>query len=250
MPNKNKKQEGKFIIIIRDPKDTLVSGKYYWPETVMVRWLYDDRNKFNKRSKSKYLLFNDENRSKFIPYNESHYQKYFDINTAYDWFISGMLPFGDYWQFYSDYYFLLKYIVKDVNKQVLWLYYEDLITDKKQSIIKIINFLGLSEMLNNNNNINININSDEIIENIINETSTKGMRKIIGDDKKQLYSPYFVRKGISGDWKNHLTQYQARMIDNITKNRFAGTTIGHKAWYSDSSSSNSSNSDNTTQSKL
>ena len=220
--NNNGKQQGKFIIVIRDPKDTLVSGKFFWPETSYVRWLHDDTLKLTRSKNSEY---NDKKMSKFIPYHKSHYQKLFDINTAYDWFVSGMVPFGSYWQFYSDYYFLLKYIVKDVDKQVLWLYYEDLVNDKKNSILKIVHFLGLNQMLSCDD-------SQQIITNIINQTSIQGMRKILNDDKKQRINPHFVRKGINGDWKNYLSSHQAKTIDNITKNRFAGTNIGHKTWYS------------------
>ncbi|XP_074646371.1 sulfotransferase 1C2-like [Tubulanus polymorphus] len=100
---------------------------------------------------------------------------------------------------------------------ILFLKYEDMVTDQKSNILKICAFLGKTL-------------SVDKIDNIIEQTSFESMRD--NPMTNHSHSPYqdnsifpFIRKGKIGDWKNYFTDEQCGIIDKIHEDRLAGTGL-------------------------
>ena len=96
---------------------------------------------------------------------------------------------------------------------MLWLYYEDLLTNAKQEIIKIAKFLNVYHNLGTNNN-----ERNTIIDRIVNESSFKRMKSDFND----LNVPFknFFRKGIMNDWKGIMTQKQINDFNQLNRYYF------------------------------
>ncbi|XP_015360792.1 sulfotransferase 1B1 isoform X2 [Marmota marmota marmota] len=108
---------------------------------------------------------------------------------------------------------------KKEEHPILFLYYEDMKENPKEEIKKITRFLE--------KNLN-----DEILDKIIHHTSFEVMKDnplvnythlptAILDHSK---SP-FMRKGITGDWKNYFTVAQNEKFDALYKKEISGTTL-------------------------
>ena len=105
---------------------------------------------------------------------------------------------------------------------ILFITYEDMKRDLP-SVIKIVaNFLDkdfsetdISELANHlsfkNMKQNDAVNKEDVLET---------MRKITGAEKGS-----FMRKGDTGDWRNHLTQTQVEMMMSWEKKQLAGSDL-------------------------
>ncbi|XP_074655149.1 sulfotransferase 1C2A-like isoform X2 [Tubulanus polymorphus] len=100
---------------------------------------------------------------------------------------------------------------------ILFLKYEDMVTDPKSNILKICAFLGKTL-------------SDDEIDNIVKQTSFEIMRDNPTTNFSQTHYQDnkicpFIRKGKIGDWKNFFTDEQCRIIDKIHEDRLAETGL-------------------------
>jgi hypothetical protein len=107
----------------------------------------------------------------------------------YSFFLHGQLPFGEWSEHIKSW--------QKSNARVLFIRYENLFSDTKNELIKILRFCNLS--LN-----------EEKIDRSIKNSSFESMRKIeIGSPKlfneeRNLKKGYhFMRKGNVGDWHNY-----------------------------------------------
>ena len=75
--------------------------------------------------------------------------------------------------------------------------------------------------------------TDDVIKNIVEATTFDKMKNNPVASKKMTFdaefnkdgSGSFVRKGIVGDWKNHLSEEQSAMIDALVEKHIAGTGL-------------------------
>jgi len=144
----------------------------------------------------------------------------FEISTLYDMFMRGEVEFNDHCEHVAEWY---KH--KD-DKNVLFLLYEDLQEDLEREVVKIAKFLGRdywSRLQENDNQL-----LKEVVEKATFKSMSKGSSKkwVKADRPKELP---FVRKGVTGDYKNHLTKEQ---IDGLNKKlRDQGAASGiDKLW--------------------
>ncbi|XP_068102656.1 sulfotransferase 1 family member D1-like [Hyperolius riggenbachi] len=105
------------------------------------------------------------------------------------------------------------------QKNVLYLFYEDMLEDLKREIGKVVKFLEMDL-------------PDDILEKISQHTTFKAMKK----NKMTNYvtcpttvmdhtiSP-FMRKGICGDWKDQLTVAQNELLDQYLKREMSDTDL-------------------------
>ncbi|XP_053308567.1 sulfotransferase 2B1-like [Spea bombifrons] len=98
--------------------------------------------------------------------------------------------------------------MKDDNR-FFFITYEELLQDLRGSVVRICEFLG-KEL------------DDEAIDLVVEHSTFKSMKEnkmsnwsMIPKDVLDHSKGSFLRKGVSGDWKNHFTVAQSEYFDNI-----------------------------------
>ena len=163
----------KIIIVCRNPKDTITSFYYHSA---------NHKNKFCEGFNTFFTIF-------VAGLHEN--------NSYFDWY-------KKYWNFYID--------SKKGNSEaeVHWIWYENLIENKREEIKRLIKFIGVDDVVNSEDDINM----------IINNTTVEKMKeqyKDLGVIKN------FVRKGKIGDWKRHFNWQQNQIVNALIQWHFRGT---------------------------
>lgn len=166
--------KGKVIYLMRNPRDVLVSGYYFWNFVKFVE---------NPKSLQEY------------------FESFLDGNVVYgSWFehIRGWLSLRD-------------------QKNFLLLSYEELKQDTRSTIEKICRFLGEKLEPEELNLVLKNSSFQAMKENKMSNYSLLSEVDLVHEGRGS-----FMRKGISGDWKNHFTVTQAEKFDRVFKEKMAG----------------------------
>ncbi|KAI1294883.1 Amine sulfotransferase [Halotydeus destructor] len=163
----------KYIIVIRNPKDTAIS--YYFHLL-----------KFHTRNPD---FVGNLTMSVAI---DAAYNKSFSIQWGnyFDWYKRAS-PFMD---------------LPNVHLVV----YEEMKINPVAGIRDIANFLEVSL-------------GDDLLEAILRKSNVKHMKNIT----TKGFDDSFVRKGIIGDWRNHMTYEESKMIDAKTRQAFIGSKFEH-----------------------
>ncbi|XP_037662931.1 sulfotransferase 1C3-like [Choloepus didactylus] len=128
-------------------------------------------------------------------------------------FMSGKLSYGSWYDHVKGWW-----AAKDKHS-ILYIFYEDLKRNPKRVIHKLLEFLEKPL-------------SEEIINKIIYHTSFDVMKE--NPMANHTSSPSyifdhtvskFMRKGVTGDWKNHFTVAMNQKFDEHYKKKMAGTTL-------------------------
>ncbi|XP_053545899.1 sulfotransferase 2B1 [Bombina bombina] len=95
------------------------------------------------------------------------------------------------------------------DSRFLYITYEELQQDLRGSVVKISKFLG-KEL------------DDEVIDSVVEQSSFKKMKDnkmcnftLLEQEHMDQTKGLFMRKGISGDWKNHFTVAQSEYFDSV-----------------------------------
>ncbi|XP_040295480.1 sulfotransferase family cytosolic 1B member 1-like [Bufo bufo] len=131
-------------------------------------------------------------------------------------FIQGNMGFGPWGAHVKEFWALRQ------ERNILYVFYEDMLEDPKREIQKVIKFLGKDL-------------SDDVLEKICLQTSFKAMKEnpttnytaIPSTIMDQTVSP-FMRKGICGDWKNHFTVSQSERFDEYYQKEMSGTDLSFR----------------------
>ncbi|KAK1162185.1 sulfotransferase 2B1-like [Acipenser oxyrinchus oxyrinchus] len=122
-------------------------------------------------------------------------------------FLNGKVMFGSWFDHVKGW---LNAKEKD---RILYLTYEEMIMDLKGSISKICSFLGKSL-------------SEEVMERIADHCTFKNMKQnkmsnysLVPKQFMDTSKSEFLRKGVSGDWKNLFTVAQAEFFDSVYKEK-------------------------------
>ncbi|XP_054996212.1 sulfotransferase 1E1 [Sorex araneus] len=128
-------------------------------------------------------------------------------------FMDGLVPYGSWYDHAKSWW------EKRKTSQVLFIFYEDLIEDLRKEVIKLIQFLGRKP-------------SEELVNKIVHHTSFQEMKNnpttnytMLPDDMMNQKICPFMRKGISGDWKNHFTVALSEKFDEHYEQQMKGSTL-------------------------
>ncbi|KAF3704448.1 Sulfotransferase 1C1 [Channa argus] len=131
-------------------------------------------------------------------------------------FMHGELAWGSWYDHVKSYW------LEKENKNILYIFYEDMKENPRREIERIMRYLDLSV-------------SDEVINRIVELTSFKNMK----DNPMANYScipasvfdhsvSAFMRKGEVGDWINHFTPEQSKMFDEDYEKQMKDVNIPFK----------------------
>ena len=100
------------------------------------------------------------------------------------------------------------------DSNVLFMCYEQMKADLHSSIRTVATFLGHDI-------------DDAMVNKIAEQCSFSAMKKNDAVNKSSMivYKGDFIRKGVVGDWKNHLTAEQSDRIDTLVAEKTAGTGL-------------------------
>eukprot|EP01084_Bolivina_argentea_P308322 533111_1 len=173
------KMKGKIIIIVRNPKDVIVSGYYFW----------------------RAFATNIEIES--MPYTFSDYISYF---------YRGLLQSGCYFEFMQQWWILYKICnkvmsgsVDGYNDKILWVYYEDLIDEPKPILQKIAKFIGNDKQLNSK--------EFDVICEAIKFENAKTM--IMEDSQSFEIGISLMRSGTNNNWQELMSENDSMRVDEM-----------------------------------
>eukprot|EP01083_Nonionella_stella_P157895 513131_1 len=180
-PAKSIDPSTKLICVCRNPKDTAVSA---------------------------YNFFRFEPTTKFTG----------EFNHYFYYWMMGMMVFGNWFEYYSEWYRIYKY--KKAKYNILWVYYEDLQDNPVHEIERIARFIGKYDGLGKGDDerrskIEI-IKEKSSFQNMKRETET-GLVDI------GVMTEKFFRKGKVDDWKNYMTKSQSNIVDQMIRCKFYET---------------------------
>ncbi|XP_062183668.1 cytosolic sulfotransferase 16-like [Phragmites australis] len=170
----------KIVYVCRDPKDHLIS-----------QW--DFANKFRARDGLEPL----------------------SVETAAEIFCNGLSPFGPYWDHVLGYW--RAHLARP--KQVLFFRYEEMQRDPAAHVRRLAEFMG--------HPFGVGEEEDGAVEAIVKLCSFEHMNGLEATKggKTELAvgtvaNTAFFRRGVVGDWANHLSPETAARIDTITEAKF------------------------------
>ncbi|XP_010604384.1 sulfotransferase 1E1 [Fukomys damarensis] len=130
-----------------------------------------------------------------------------------DKFMQGQVPYGSWYDHVKSWW------EKNEDPRVLFMFYEDMKEDIRKEVMKLMQFLGRKS-------------SEELVDKIIKHTSFQEMKNnpstnytmMPEEIMNQKVSP-FMRKGISGDWKNYFTLALNERFDIHYEQQMKGCTL-------------------------
>eukprot|EP01084_Bolivina_argentea_P030563 56610_1 len=184
IPFANIHKDSKVIYITRNPKDTAVSYHHFYSNIPDFKYLGNNEN----------------------------------IKEGLNLFLCGLNQSGDYWDHN------ISWFKHDLNNELLFLYYEDLVNNPLESIKSIATFVKLDNEL-----------TDEDYVLIANQTVFDNMKKHHANNPGLLYEDFgmsndnFFRKGKINDWVNYFDDTMSHLFDAKTRIKFS--EIPHHLYY-------------------
>ncbi|XP_069056745.1 sulfotransferase 2B1-like [Pleurodeles waltl] len=128
-------------------------------------------------------------------------------------FLNGNVPFGSWFDHVKGWMG-----IKD-KSNILFITYEELLKDLRGSVQKISTFVG-KEL------------DEKAIDAIVENASFKSMKEnkmanftLVPADLIDQKDGSFIRKGISGDWRNHFTDQQKEHFDKVYKEKMKDLSV-------------------------
>ena len=134
-----------------------------------------------------------------------------DFATWFDYFMNDQVLYSSYWDY------LLEAWEKRDHPNMCLLFFEDMKKDHASSIGKVAKFLGRDL-------------SDGTVEKLVEHLSFDKMKenKTLGPEKSKegaAGNGGHLRKGEVGDWKNYFTDDMNKRLDEVVRQKFAGTGL-------------------------
>lgn len=166
------KKVHKIIYIIRDPRDIVISGAYFFN-------FHSSLSSFFRRLRIHTVLRNlsfEKKKKEMIQavlYGNKKITPWLEVPWALH---------------YKDYH----------KKEMLFIKYEDLLNNPENELKNILNYLDLE------------VNTLQITESIKNQSFKKRQKEVHQQDHKNLIK--LIRKGSSGYWKNEFTKEEKKLF--------------------------------------
>ncbi|KAH6926179.1 hypothetical protein HPB50_015791 [Hyalomma asiaticum] len=165
------------------------------------------------------------------------------FDQFFEMFLEGKVDFGDYFDH------LLSWYEHRDDQNVLFVTYEQLKKDTKESVLEIADFIGevYGQMLRDD---------DTVLENVLSNISVKSMKQCVNSSLQtscntmetalggkvpkwvallkesvgaeawdKPMSGDFIRKGIVGDWRNHFSEEQVKRLQQRIEERTRGIDV-------------------------
>ena len=129
----------------------------------------------------------------------------YDFTRFFDYFISGQLPYGDFFDH------LISYNRNRFDNNFCLLVYEQMIANPRDTVLKIANFLG------DKYGHNLMRENQLILNKVLQQISFDSMRNQLKDNE------YIFGKGMVGQWRQLLTLEQSFLVDHKFKLYCNGT---------------------------
>ena len=181
--NASKLEIYKIIYIIRDPRDVVVSGVYYFnflPRLLAKKKVLYKINSILRKTYNQ-LVSNKEKKRQMIQavlYGNKNINPW--LSTSW-----------------------LNHFTPYLNSNILFIKYEDLIDAPEVESQKILNYLKVNQSL-------------EFIKNSVSNQSFKN-RKNKDEGKKDRHQKKILRKGIQGSWKKEFTEEEKKQFKSKLK---------------------------------
>ncbi|CAO2206123.1 unnamed protein product [Urochloa humidicola] len=144
-----------------------------------------------------------------------------NVEDALAMFLEGFSPYGPFWEHCLEYW---RESIASPDK-VLFLKYEDMTSDPVKYVKRIATFLGVP--------FSIKEEEDGVPEKIVRLCSFEKLSglhatqsgDIIRRGNMVLEKSVFFRKGMVGDWVNHISEEMGRKIDHIMEEKLKGSGL-------------------------
>ncbi|WMV29136.1 hypothetical protein MTR67_022521 [Solanum verrucosum] len=151
----------------------------------------------------------------FFNYNSKHLEDLiFPLKELVEYFCNGVHPYGPFFEHVLEYW----EESKKRPQKILFLKYEDLKIDPNKEVAKIALFLGKPFG-----------NDEEDLEIVLKKCSLERLKNLevnkSGSIVSFIHNSAFFRKGVVGDWKNHMTPEMEEQLDKITKLKLQGSGL-------------------------
>lgn len=149
----------------------------------------------------------------FINYSHKRLENPSPLEEAVESFCNGVHLYGPFFEHVLEYW----EESKKMPQKILFLKYENLKMDPKKELKKIALFLGKP------------FRNEEDLEIVLNKCSLERLKNLEVNKSGSLFygiptNSYF-RKGIIGDWKNHMTPKMEERLDKLTSLKLQGSGL-------------------------
>ncbi|XP_074171524.1 sulfotransferase 2A1 isoform X2 [Rhinolophus sinicus] len=136
----------------------------------------------------------------------------------FEWFLQGNVLYGSWFDHVRG------WLQMKGKENFLLISYEELQQDLRASVERISQFLGMKLSPEEVNSVVKNVSFQAMKENKMSNYS-QAPDHFIDHSKGE-----FLRKGITGDWKNHFTVAQSEAFDKVYQEKMAGLPQGLFPW--------------------
>ncbi|XP_071839787.1 sulfotransferase 1C2-like [Apostichopus japonicus] len=174
---------------------------------------------FTKRPKVIYVARNPKDAAVSY-YNFTHLNtmlpNYGDWSEFYEYFHRGLIPYGDWFEHVLSWWGMRH------EPNVMFLRYEDMIKDTKQTVLKLSNFLERPLSKTDLDDISRRSEFGEMSKN------RKANNDLMNNPifkKRDNANLKFMRKGIIGDWQNYFTMAQNNHFNTLFSDKMCDTGL-------------------------
>jgi len=185
VPKEHLEKGGKMILLLRNPKDMMVSNYHYLKEITLVK-------------------------------NKQTWEEFFQS------YINGVMPYGSYFEYLEAWEKVLKDKPSGFeNVQIEVFYFEDFVKDRRGTLERLNTSLGF----NRDEEYLDKVLRETTLAALRQQDSTTRRDKIneycIGDGGVNVV----YRKGVIGDWVNVLTVAQSEVVDKLMEEKVHGGVL-------------------------